>query len=280
MSDAWGRVSNLVSDGIPSFICVRYGLLLGHRNERRRFCNFMFIGIPRLTYTKYGVFWRRRDTWWRDAWRRFFNVVYDGIPRFICAKCVTSCCGVGFPVLFSMSSGGPPSGNVASYAGVAMVGVVTNCIPWFICPKYNVLLRRRAEWHLDAWRGFSSVVSSVVPRLTCAKYGVFWRRRDDSDATLSVGFPYRVRWHPDVHLYQICCRVCVATLGFGSPTSFPMASQGSSPINMASLRDVATIGVPTLGVGLWQSLHMASRGFCCFYLLFGVGVCFPTSSQM
>jgi hypothetical protein len=51
---------------------------------------------------------------------------------------------------------------------------------------------------------------------------------------------------------------------------------------------VAMVVVPTLGVGLPQSLHMASRGFYWLYLSFGVatvgfatlGVYFSTSYQM
>jgi hypothetical protein len=84
------------------------------------------------------------------------------------------------------------------------------------------------------------MLSRASPALNMACFG---DTVTTGDATLGVGFLCRGLWHPKVDLYQICRRVCVATLCVGFPMSFPMGSRGSSSLNMVSSCGVATLGV-------------------------------------
>jgi hypothetical protein len=74
--DTRRRSPYFVSIGVPWPIYANNAVLW-----RGRFSNFVFKGIPSLTYAKYSVFW-----WCRDACRRFCNVVSNVIPRLTCAK--------------------------------------------------------------------------------------------------------------------------------------------------------------------------------------------------
>jgi hypothetical protein len=96
--------------------------------------------------------------------------------------------------------------------------------------------------------------------------------------TLSVSLLSSVVLCPEAYIGFILqyvvdvAAIFVATLGFGFPSTCPMASRGSSSLNMASFAGVAIIAVPTFGVSLSQSLRVASRDFCWRHLRFRVGV--------
>jgi hypothetical protein len=120
---------NVVSDGIPRFICVKYGVLWGRRDQQRWFSNVAFKGIPRLTYSEYGVFW-----WCRDARRQFSSLVSNGIRRYICGKCGVfvgvamigvATLGVGFPTSCPITYQSLSVTNMASSRVVAEIVVAT-----------------------------------------------------------------------------------------------------------------------------------------------------------
>jgi hypothetical protein len=205
---------------------------------------------PRLTCGNCGVFWRRRD-----GRRRFSYFVSTGAPWPICAKnrvvWQRRDAHCRFPVL---SNGNPwiNCGNMASFDGVATLGVV-----------FQRNVQCHPGGHLRKIWSFGGVVTlgvcllaSVygVPRLLRASFAVRSRRRD--------------------------------TMRHDARRRFSnVVSNGIPRLIFAKYVAVATIGVPTLGVGLSQSLHMTSRGLYWPHLRFGVGVatigaCFPSSYQI
>jgi hypothetical protein len=138
--------------------------------------------------------------------------------------------------------------------------VVLDRIPTYIWAIYAVSCRRRDVWR-DAQLRFSTFVFSVILRVTCAKYGAFWRRCVCWRRELGVGLLASVVWRPeapigfiDVHSRRRADRRSDSASVF----QLHSMTSGGSSLNIALLGGVATIGVPKLGVGLSQSLHMAS----------------------
>jgi hypothetical protein len=107
--------------------------------------------------------------------------------------------------------------NITCCDGVAKSEVatlgVTFCyfvyigVPWSICPKSGVLSRGSNDRRRDARRRLSNFLPNGITWFTCDKYG------------------------------------CLVGVGF--PSSFPVWSQGSPALNMASFGDVSTEGVDT-----------------------------------
>jgi hypothetical protein len=213
--------------------------------------------IPWFIFSKYSVLLRRLQEWRRDVRRCFSDFLSNGIPVSPVVNMASfvgfATPGIDFPALCPVSSQGSPALNMASFGNVASTRrlacffhVVFDGIPTFICAKYAVLCWCR--------RRFSSVVFSDL-RLTCAEYGVFSRRRDNwcccarrrfvgISRMVSRGFYWR-------HLQFMVdfATLCVPTLGVDFLTSCSMAFRGSSSLNMP-FDGAATIGFPTLGVGL------------------------------
>jgi hypothetical protein len=161
---SWRRFSNVVSDGVPSFISAKCGVLLERHFERLH-----------------------------DARRWFSYVVSIGFPRPIDAN-VVSCGGVGFPTSCTMAFRGSPMLHMASFSGVATVSIDFRAsfpiasgghVRWIrhlleASRRLASDFQRRVQWHPEVH----------VPNVeSCG--GV---------AKTGVSFSTFVQWHPDGQL--------------------------------------------------------------------------------
>jgi hypothetical protein len=166
---------------------------------------------------------------------------------------------------------------------VSVFRVVFDGIPTFFF-ECAVLCLRRDDWRFDARRRFLS--SCSVTSWGWSAQNDLSRRCDALRRLFSIGrIVTRSSYWFNFQFVADFAALSVATLGVGFPTSCPMASRGSSSLIVASCSRVARICVPTLGVGLSQSLHMVFLGFYWLHLHFGFGVAmlgffFPTLCQM
>jgi hypothetical protein len=116
--------------------------------------------IPKLHYAKYGVWFRRRDDWLRDAARRFARIVLYRLQ---------SLCLTWFGVLMRRRDKRYRDALRLFFLVVSR----HKCLPVAHVRKNWILCRRCFDTRCDAWRPFLSIVSYDFPG-SCSLPMVSW----------------------------------------------------------------------------------------------------------
>lgn len=159
---------------------------------------------------------------------------------------------IGFPTSCPMSSRGLSLPNMLSCGVVATTGEATLGISFQVsCPMAS-LSQFSQKVFVSALRRSASVFSVVctgIRKRNSTKYGIFCRLATIGVSTLGVGFstlcPVASRGSS---VLNVASFDGVAKLGVGFLVSCLMASRGSPTKNVASFGIVATLGIAMLGV--------------------------------